>query len=47
MSIAQGVQLRELKQEVEALVELVRVLAAEVDALKAQQPARKESRGQH
>lgn len=41
MSIAQAVQLRELKQELEALVALVKALAAEVDELKAQQAPRR------
>lgn len=34
MSIAMAVELKHLRQEVEALVSLVRTLAAEVDVLK-------------
>lgn len=34
MSIAMGVEVKNLRQEVDALVALVRTLAAEVDALK-------------
>ena len=38
MSIAMAVELRNLKQEDDALVMLVRTLAAEVDALKRAMP---------
>ncbi len=41
MTITEAGQLRDLKQQVEALTALVRALAAEVDALKAKDGKRR------